>query len=444
MKDLTKGNIYKTFLLFAIPMVLSSLLSQAYSTIDTILAGKLLGDGALAATGSLAPFETFINSVFWGYGMGVGIYVSHLFGAQRYQKIKQVVVNNFRVTSAALLAISCLSVFFRQYLYRLLNIDLQILPQCNRYFIITTAGKVFILFVANCAYVFHAIGDSSFPFLISLLTAALNIVVSAGSVLLLHMGVEGLALGTVAAAVICTAIYLYRLGVVFRKMGVGKGKTPLELGSVRETCKYSLSTMTQQSIMYFATFFLSPMVNNIGSAASASYTVTSRIYDINASVYVHSSKTVGSYTAQCYGAKKYNLLKKGVRVGLLQSVLFVLPVVLVCSLFARPVTGFFYQADADPVSVQYTVDFLRYCLPLLFINVFANLYHNFFRGLGKMRALLITTIAGSVVRIVVSGLLIGPFGIYGYYAGWVMSWVIDAAVGIGIYYFGSWRKVLSA
>ena len=96
MKDLTKGNIYKTFLLFAIPMVLSSLLSQAYSTIDTIMAGKLLGDSALAAIGALSPFETFVNSVFWGYGMGVGVYVSHLFGAGAHEKLKQVIVNNFR------------------------------------------------------------------------------------------------------------------------------------------------------------------------------------------------------------------------------------------------------------------------------------------------------------------------------------------------------------
>ena len=202
--------------------------------------------------------------------------------------------------------------------------------------------------------------------------------------------------------------------------------------------------MAQQSVMYFATFFLSPMINHLGSAASSSYTVTTRIYDINACIYISSSKTVGSYTAQCYGAKKYSQLKRGVRVGGLQALVLVMPFILLCAIFARPVTSVFYRGDANPVSVQYTVDFLRYCLPLLIINVFANLYHNFFRGIGMMRALLITTIAGSVIRIVISALLIGPFGIYGYYAGWVMSWVLDAIVGAGIYYFGSWRKVFTA
>ena len=444
MKDLTKGNIYKTFLLFAIPIVVSSLLSQAYSTIDTVMAGKLLGDSALAATGALAPFNLFVNSTFWGYGTGVGIYVSHLFGARDYQKMKQVVTNNARIVSALLLVISALSLIFRQDLYRLLNVDPQIIPECDRYFIVITLGKVFLLYVINCGYVFHAIGDSAFPFYISLLTSVLNIAMSAACVLLLRMGVEGLAVGTVASAVICTVIYRAKLSAIFRKMGAGGKPAPLELQSVRETCKYALTSMAQQSIMYFATFFLSPMINNIGSAASASYTVTSRIYDINACIYISSSKTVGSYTAQCYGAKKYHLLKKGVRVGGLQAMVLVLPVIAACALLAEPVTRLFYKAEADPVSVQYTVEFLRYCLPFLFINVYANLYHNFFRGIGRMRALLITTIAGSVIRIIVSALLIEPFGIYGYYAGWVMSWVLDAAIGVGIYFFGSWRKVLKA
>jgi Na+-driven multidrug efflux pump len=73
MRDLTKGNIYKTFLIFAIPMVLSGILSQCYNVVNTIIAGKLLGEGALSAIGAITPIDTFVNSVFWGYGVGVGV-----------------------------------------------------------------------------------------------------------------------------------------------------------------------------------------------------------------------------------------------------------------------------------------------------------------------------------------------------------------------------------
>jgi len=442
MKDLTKGNIYKTFILFAIPMVLSSMLSQAYSTINVIMAGKLLGDGALGATGAVSPFSTFINSAIWGYGMGVGIYVSHLFGAGDYRKIKDTVINNFRLLTVVLLVITALILIFRHSIYRMLNVDEAILADSDRYFIIITLGRIFILFVANTNYIFHAIGDSAFPLFVSTLSSCLNIGIGAASILYLGLGVEGLALGTVVAALVCSVIYILKLRSVFRKMQVQDETVPFNFAIIGKTCRYSLTTMFQQAVMYFGTVFLSPMINSIGGAASASYTVTLKIHDINASIYINSSKTVGSYTAQCFGAKKYHLIKKGMCVGVLQSLVLVMPVLLSCCLFAGPVANIFYKADADPKAVEYTVIFLRYCLPFLAINVFANLFHNFFRGMGKMRALFIATFAGTVARVIVSWILIKPYGIYGYYAGWVFAWIFDAAVGAGIYFLGSWRKML--
>ena len=65
MKDLTKGNMYKTFFLFGLPLVLSGLLSQMYSTIDTAIAGRFLGETGLASIGATAPLITFISSLFW-------------------------------------------------------------------------------------------------------------------------------------------------------------------------------------------------------------------------------------------------------------------------------------------------------------------------------------------------------------------------------------------
>ena len=442
MKDLTKGNIYKTFLIFTIPMVLSSLLSQAYSTIDTIMAGKLLGDNALAAIGALSPFATFVNSVFWGYGMGVGVYVSHLFGAGEHVKIKQVIVNNFRFALSVLFLLSCVFILLRWELYALLKIDPAIIPECNRYFVITTAGKVFILYMSFSVSAFNAVGDSAFPLNVSILSAVLNIALGAAGILLLHMGIEALAWSTVLSALICSVVYLLRIRSVFKKMQVSDVRTPIRFLEIKEASRFSLPTMLQQSVMYFAGLILSPMVNGIGGAASASYSVSLKIYNINAAIYINSSKTVGSFTAQCYGARKYGLLKKGVRVGALQSLLLVMPVLLACCLFAQPVASIFYAKDANPDAVHYTVMYLRYFLPFLICNIFANLFHNFFRGIGRMRALLITTIAGSIAQIIISAILIVPFGIYGYYAGWVLSWIADGAVGAGIYFFGSWRKAL--
>ena len=81
LKDLTKGNIYKTFLLFAIPLILAGLLSQSSSIIDTVIAGKMFDSKGLAAIGATSPFIQFFSSFFWGYGIGYSIYIANLFGA---------------------------------------------------------------------------------------------------------------------------------------------------------------------------------------------------------------------------------------------------------------------------------------------------------------------------------------------------------------------------
>jgi Na+-driven multidrug efflux pump len=72
VKDLTRGNIYKTFFLFGLPLALSGLLTQSFHIVDTMIAGKFLGDIGLAAMGAVAPFITFCSSVFWGFGAGCG------------------------------------------------------------------------------------------------------------------------------------------------------------------------------------------------------------------------------------------------------------------------------------------------------------------------------------------------------------------------------------
>ncbi|MBR2338858.1 MAG: polysaccharide biosynthesis C-terminal domain-containing protein [Clostridia bacterium] len=442
MRDLTKGNIYKTFILFAIPMVLSGVLSQCYSVINTILAGKLLGDGALAAIGAISPLDTFINSISWGYGTGIGIYTAHLFGAGKFFRMKSVIVSNFFFVTAVIVLMCGMLLLFRGSIYTFLNIENAILPECDRYFMINMVGKAAVLFVFNSIYVVNAMGDSSFPFLMSVVSTVLNILVSVLSVAMFGMGVEGLALANVLSAAVVSVLYIVWFCQSFKRLGIGRHKAPLNLKVIKETAHYSIFSMLQQSVMYFSSLALSPMVNAIGGAASASYTVTLRIYDVNAAIYQNSAKTLGNYTAQCYGARQYRLLKKGLVVGFVQNVLFVLPVLLVSVFFARQVAMLFYTADAAPVSVEYTITFLRYCMPFLVCNIVANLFHHFFRGIGQMTALLVTTVVGSVARIAISWLLIGPFGIYGYYVGWVLSWVVDALVGWIIYRFGKWRKII--
>ncbi len=440
MKDLTSGNIYKNFFVFALPMVLAGVLSQMYHTIDTIIAGKLIGDNALAAIGATSPFMSFTNSFFWGYSCGIGIYVANLFGAKKYFRVKNVVTNNLWFVSFVIVLISVSTVVFKDFLYSFLQIDPKVLKDADVYFTICVLGNVFLLLQNTFLQIMNGLGDGSYPLKMSLLCAVINIAGNIFTVTKLNMGVAGLAVSSVVSAVIVVLFYLIKLRKCFKIMQCHNHKSLVSRRVIKETFHYSLPTMVQQSIMYFSSMVLSPIVNGIGSTATSSYTVILRVYDINAAIYQNSAKTIGSHTAQCYGAKKYNRIKKGFYVGVLQNIIFLIPTLFVCVFFPRQVCGLFFGDNASKLAFDYSVAFLKYFMPFIVLNVLANAYHNFFRAIDQMKALLIATLAGSAARIIFSVIFVKFFGYYGIFTGWVMFWVLDAAFGLLFYRFGSWRK----
>ena len=101
MKDLTQGNIYKTYLLFASPLVLAGLFTQAYGIIDTVIAGRFLGDAGLSAIGATSELVTLASSAFWGICAGLGMLTASLFGAGQYEKLKNTLYSTFFVFSLA-------------------------------------------------------------------------------------------------------------------------------------------------------------------------------------------------------------------------------------------------------------------------------------------------------------------------------------------------------
>ena len=442
MKDLTSGNIYKNFFVFALPMVLAGVLSQMYHTIDTIIAGKLIGDSALAAIGATSPFVSFINSFFWGYSCGIGIYVANLFGAKKYFRVKNVVINNIWFISFVIILVSISSVVFKDLLYSFLRIDIKILKEADLYFTVCALGNVFILMQNTFLHIMNGLGDGSYPLKMSVLCAVINISGNIFTVTKLNMGIAGIAVSTVISSVIVTVFYFIKLWKCFKIMRCNQHKSILSRRVIKETLHYSLPTMIQQSIMYFSAMILSPIVNGIGSDATSSYTVILRVYDINASIYQNSAKTISSHTAQCYGAKKYARIKKGFYVGVLQNILFLLPILFICVFFPHQVCGLFFGDEASKAAVNYSVAFLKYFMPFLILNVLANAYHNFFRAIDRMKALLIATVAGSVARIIFSIIFVRFFGYYGIFIGWVMFWLADAVFGLAFYRFGKWRKEL--
>ncbi|MBQ4515722.1 MAG: hypothetical protein II978_02920 [Clostridia bacterium] len=444
MKDLTKGNIYKTFILFAIPLILSGLLSQAYNIIDSMIAGKFLGEHGLAATGADAVFVTFISSMFWGFGVGCSIHAAVIFGSKNYERLKSNIYSNFFIYTLSAFLIGLLAVIFKDEIFDFLNIDPSIRKDAGIYHCIIFLGQFLILLNHFFISILNAFGDTKFAFKMSLISTVLNIAGNILSVAVLKIGVAGIALSSVLAALVVDIFYIIKLKKCFRELGCDKYKIRISLDSIKSTLSYSLPTMFQQMVMYTATLIISPLVNGLGSGATAAYSIIVRIYNVNANVYQNSAKALTSYTAQSIGAKKFHLIKKGVRVGFLQGIIFLTFFLSLSLIFARTYCEAFFPKGYTGDALTYSLDFIKYFLPFIFLNMVNNLFHAFYRGIKSMNLLLLFTAIGAVSQVIASVILAKPFGMYGIYAGWVISWAVEMVLTVITYLSGTWKRSLKA
>lgn len=438
MRDLTKGNTVKTFLLFAIPIVLAGIINEAYTVIDTIMAGKFLGEVGLAAIGATSSFINFTSALFWGFGTGLSIYVAKLFGAGEFLQIKRVIYTAFSIMAAASIIISAVCVVFYDAIFDLLKVDSTIRHEAFMYYAVRMGGEIFLIFNICFRFFLHAIGDSAFTFTMSLLSGVFNIFGNAFFVLTLGLGAEGLALATVLAYVITDVVYIVKIRRCLDEMGVRDIRVKPEISSMREVLPYALPNAFQQEFMFLALLVVSAIVNGMGAIATASYTVVWRIYDINANIYTQSAKTVSNYTAQCVGAGKTDKIKKGFGIGILQGCVFLLPVFLACMIFPEWVCGMFFETDADPMAIKYALDFIKYALSFIFLQLLCNIFHALFRGVKSVKHLVVSTVVGAISRIVITLIVAKPFGMTGVYIAWVASWVIETAYSLIVYKFGHW------
>lgn len=442
MKDLTRGNIYKTFMSFSVPIILSGLLSQSYNVIDTAIAGRWLGETGLGAIGSAASFVTVLSSLFWGFSSGGSVLAGMLFGKRDFGKLKNTVVTTLIIMVGIALAVCPLSVIFKKQIFDFLNVDPSLREGGYRYFVIYISGLFLIVLTNFGVQIFNALGESSFPLKMAVISAVLNILGNILSVAVFDIGVVGIALSSVVSALIVDVIYAVRLVSVFRAAGALNEKYSFKKEDFLKVSKIALPGCGQQMILYGASFLVAPFINGISKSATAAYTVIGRIFEIATSLYQNSTRSVTSFSSQCVGSKQVHLLKKGVKTGFLIALTFLIPLLITASVFAPVITRLFFDDASNTEAVGIAVDFVRFWMPFVVINSVNNLFHAFWRGIANMRYLVLGTFAGALSQVALTYILAPRFGINGIWLAWVLCWTAEAVLNLILYKMNKWKKRL--
>ena len=442
-EKLYEGNMRKKYLLFAIPLILSSLLSQSYSFINSMMIGKLIGSEAFAATAVTSELTGFIDSIFWGYLTGVGIYVSVLFGKSEYEKMLNTIRVNFIITTsfAALFSILC-NVFCHQIL-DILNVNDEVYKNAEAYFRTFISGLCIFQFNWGFTYISHGMGITKMPLFASVLTGIINVSLNYLFLAVLGKGIAYCALATIISNATVTTFYLITYSKLFKNMEIKSKGIKFNFSELKRSLSYSTPTRLQQMAMSSCTAIVSPLTNSCSTAALSGYSIANRARTLIAAIYQNSSKANTNLIAQAMGAKKIDKIRQGIKIGITQSLVFFTITLGLFIIFAKQFTGLFLDPIEDAESFKVSVTIIRFLLPFIFFNVFNNLFHGIFRAVGSGKLMFISTVIYAISFVVYAYILFAvlpqDLKIYGVYIALSGAYITEVIFATIVYFTGKWK-----
>lgn len=437
MKDLTSGKTFSVLLTFAIPMMIAGIISQSYNLIDLVVAGKFIGSDALSASGCSSTFIQFLSSLFWGFGVAVATVVGELYGEGKNLRIVTVLKTVLIFITAAMLILSGLCFLLAPQIMLLLKVDPDIFISATSYFRIYMCA----LFVQALSYqitcALQSLGNSRFPMLMTITSGTGNLLLNLLFVIVFHMGVEGLAYATLLSCLISMIMGIVKTIQTIYELG-GDLHFEFSFKEFRSILRLAIPCILQQCSLYLASVIVQPIINAMGKAVSAGYSVAMNLNLLFNAIYHSISRSVASYTSQSKGKKLHSNYTKGILIGILQQILLVTPLFIVCEIFPEEIFSVFIQ-EGDTACLPYAVQYVRLCLPFVFFTALGNLMHSFYKSVESVKTVLFSTIVFTISRVALTYLLPPGEFLFAVYLSLSLAWVIEAAVLIGIYFLGVWK-----
>ena len=436
-KDLTKNSVIPTMLRFALPMIAGNLLQQCYNIADTLIVGRFLGPDALAAVGSAFTLMTFLTSILLGLASGAGTVFSIKFGQKDFLALKEGIIASFILLSAITLLMNILVFLGMDWILNLLHVTGNIRVLMKEYLEIIFAGIAAVFLYNYFASLLRALGNSTAPLTFLAVSAILNIGLDLWFVMGLNRGVKGAAEATIIAQYISgIGLTLYTL-LKFPRLKI-KGAR-LRLSRIKEITGFSALTCIQQSVMNLGILAVQGLVNSFGGTVMAAFAAAVKI-DAFAYLPVQDfGNAFSTFTAQNYGAKQFDRIKKGIKAAGVLSIIFGMAISVLVCVFAQPLMSLFIDASQTDI-IQQGMRYLRIEGWFYFAIGVLFLLYGLFRALGKPGISVVLTVISLGSRVILAYALAPGFGTDGIWWSVPIGWLL--ADGLGTVFFLFKRKSL--
>ncbi len=442
-KNLTQGPITKTLVFFALPMIGGNMLQQLYNIADTLIVGRFIGSGALAAVGSSYTLMTFLTSILLGLCMGSGAVFSIRYGEGDMEKLHESLGASF-VLILAVAAVLNLAVFLLiDPIMYLLQVPEEIYAMMREYLWVIFWGILATFLYNYFACLLRAVGNSVAPLIFLAVSSVMNIVLDLWFVLGFHWGVAGAAFATVLSQYVSgigLAVYTYWKTPEFR---IRLKYLRPRLAMLREIAQFSFLTSVQQSVMNLGILMVQGLVNSFGTVIMAAFAAAVKIDSFAYMPAQEFGNAFSTFVAQNYGAGKTNRIKEGIKKAVMMSVAFCLVISLLVFIFARPLMMIFVDPSETEILAA-GVEYLRiegafYCgIGCLF------LLYGLYRAIKRPGMSVVLTIFSLGTRVVLAYILsaVDFIGVTGIWWSVPIGWALADFVGF-LYYKKNKKKLFT-
>lgn len=389
-KDLTVGKPESVLWKFCLPLFASIIFQQLYNIADSLVAGKFIGENALAAVGNSYEITLIFIAFAFGCNIGCSVIVSQFFGAKDYKNMKTSVYTAMISTAVLCAVLMLFGVLFCGNLLKLIKTPSTILNDSKLYLDIYIYGLPFMFFYNMATGIFSALGDSKTPFIFLAVSSVTNIFVDIIFVKAFNMGIAGVAWATF----ICQGISAFlAVIVVFLRLSKIKVLQRCPVFSfiiLVKLLKIAIPSILQQSFISIGNIIIQSVINEFGAGTIAGYSAAVKLNNLVITSFTTLANGISNFTAQNLGAGKSERIRDGFKAGLKMVWIISIPLVLLY-FFAGKQLLYLFLDNPTNTAIHTGIMFLCILSPFYFVVSAKLVADGILRGAGLMSRFMITT-----------------------------------------------------
>lgn len=443
-KDLTSGKPSSVLWKFCLPLFGSIIFQQLYNIADSFVAGKFIGNDALAAVGNSYEITLIFIAFAFGCNIGCSVVVSNFFGAKKYGEMKTSVYTSLIAGGVLCGVLMLFGSIFCGGLLRLINTPGNIFADSKLYLDIYIYGLPFVFFYNIATGIFSALGDSKTPFVFLACSSVANIGMDILFVAAFKMGVAGVAWATFLCQGVSCVLAVLFVVLRLKKIGAGEKTKLFSFAILGKVAVIAVPSILQQSFISVGNIVIQSVINTFGSEVMAGYSAAVKLNNMVVTSLTTLGNGISNYTAQNMGAGKRVRVKQGFRAGLAIVWIICVPV---CALylFAGKYLMYAFLDDVSGAALKTGLTFLRVISPFYFVIAAKLVADGVLRGSGMMKQFMIATFTDLILRVALAEVLaLTPLGTTGIWMAWPCGWCVSAVLSIIFYRGGAWNKMPGA